>query len=132
MKIERHSPSSLNLFCASPAMFVLEKVLGIRQPMGVPAHRGTAVEEGLSLGLFDPKASLEACTSVAYKKYDAITALSSDARREEYRASIPAMVKLAVDELRPYGVPSKAQGFVQTQVEGLRYPIVGYYDFYWE
>ena len=40
---ERHSPSSLNLFAASPAMFVMERVLGIRQPVGVPAHRGTGL-----------------------------------------------------------------------------------------
>ena len=48
---ERHSPSSLNLFAASPAMFTLEHIFGIRQPVGVPAHRGVAVEDGVALGL---------------------------------------------------------------------------------
>jgi hypothetical protein len=88
MKIERHSPSSLNLFCASPSMFVLERIIGRRQPVGSPAHRGTAVEDGVTVGLLNPDASLEACTDTAFKSYDKITALSGDKRREEYRATI--------------------------------------------
>lgn len=132
MKIDRHSPSSLNLFCASPSMFVLEKVLGIRQPVGSPAHRGTAVEEGVSLGLMNPDAPLPACIEAANKKYDTVTALSGDKRREDYRETIPAMVETALTELRPYGVPTKTQGFVEWRPEGLKLPIVGYFDFEWE
>lgn len=132
MNFTRHSPSSLNLFCASPSMFVLEKILGIRQPVGSPAHRGTAVEDGVTAGLLDPTASLEHCTAVAFKKYDTITALSGDKRREDYRATIPDMVKSALEELRPYGVPSHTQQFVEWKPEGLRFPIVGYLDYRWE
>lgn len=128
----RHSPSALNLFCASPSMFVLEKVLGVRQPVGSPAHRGTAVEEGVTHGLMDLQASLESCVNAALKKYDTISALSGDRRREDYRASIPEMVKTALDELRPYGTPSKVQGFVEWRPEGLTLPVVGYFDFEWE
>ena len=47
----RHSPSSLNLFAAEPAMFVLERIMGIKQTVGVPAHRGVAVEDGVTAGL---------------------------------------------------------------------------------
>lgn len=132
MKFERHSPSSLNLFCASPSMFVLEKVLGKRQPVGAPAHRGTAVEEGITLGLLDPKASVSSCIQAALKKYDAITALSGDKRREEYRETIDGMVMAGLDELRPYGIPSHTQGFIEWRPEGLKHPIVGYFDFHWE
>jgi hypothetical protein len=127
----RHSPSACNLFAASPAMFVLEKVLGQRQPVGAPAHRGTAVEHGVTIGLQDPAASLEACVSAAQTKFDTISALSGDPRREDYRATIPAMVESALKELRPYGIPSGAQGFIEWRPEGLRLPIVGYYDFKW-
>lgn len=127
----RHSPSALNLFAASPAMFVLEKVLGQRQPVGSPAHRGTAVEAGVTLGLMDPAASVDACNAEALKKYDTITALSGDPRREDYRATIPAMVEAGLKELRPYGVPSATQGFVEWRPEGLALPIVGYFDFHW-
>lgn len=131
MKIERHSPSSLNLFCASPSMFVLERILGRRQPVGSPAHRGTAVEDGVTAGLMDPAKPLEECCAVAVKKYDQITALSGDKRREEYRATIPDMVKSGLEELRPYGVPTHCQGFIEWKPEGLKYPIVGYYDYHW-
>lgn len=128
----RHSPSSLNLFAASPAMFVLEKIIGMRQPVGAPAYRGTAVEDGVTHGLMDPAATIADCVAVAFKKYDTITALSADKRREEYRGTIPAMVESALNALRPYGIPSKCQGFIEWQPEGLKYPIVGYWDYHWQ
>lgn len=131
MKFTRHSPSSLNLFAASNSMFVLEKILGYRQPVGAPAHRGTAVEDGVTHGLLNPKATADECNAVAFKKYDTITALSQDTRREDYRLTIPDMVASALVELRPYGIPSHCQGFVEWRPEGLRYPIVGYYDYHW-
>ena len=126
---ERHSPSSLNLFAASPAMFTLEHIFGIRQPVGVPAHRGVAVEEGVALGLLNPDASLKACVAAAFTRYDTLTAMSADERREKYRATIPDMVKQALVELRGYGVPSATQGFVEWRPEGPKLPIVGYFDF---
>ncbi len=131
MKFTRHSPSSLNLFCASPSTFVLEKILGKRQVMGAPAHRGTAVEDGVTHGLMNPKAALEDCAEVALKKYDSITGLSLDKRNDDFRLSIPGMVKLALEELRPYGIPSHTQSFIEWKPEGLRYPIVGYSDYHW-
>lgn len=132
IEFKRHSPSSCNLFAASPAMFVLEKILGVRQPVGAPAHRGTAVEDGVTHGLLNPSADLKECHEIAFKKYDTITALSSDKRREEYRFTIPDMVDSALSELRPYGIPSGCQGFIEWKPEGLKYPVVGYYDYHWE
>jgi hypothetical protein len=131
VKVERHSPSSLNLFCASPAMYVLERVLGKRQPVGAPAHRGTAVEAGISLGLLDPAASIASCCAQARTTYDRLMALSGDPRREKYGEVIPEMVASGLEELRPYGVPTKTQGFIEWKPEGLQAPIVGYFDFEW-
>lgn len=131
MKIERHSPSSLNLFCASPAMYVLERVLGRRQPVGVPAHRGTAVEAGVAHGLLNPGADPQEAIDIAKGRYRQITALSSDPRREKYGESIEPMVLRALTELRPYGLPSTCQGFVEWRPDGLALPIVGYFDFAW-
>ncbi len=127
----RHSPSALNLFCASTPMFVLERIIGIRQPVGAPAHRGIAVEDGVTSGLKDQAASIESCVEIALLKYDQISALSGDRRRDEYRATIGGMVERAISELRPYGVPSRTQGFVEWKPEGLNLPIVGYFDFEW-
>lgn len=131
MKTERHSPSSLQLFCASPALFVLERVLMQRQPVGAPAHRGTAVEAGVALGLMEG-ADTASCVAEALRSFDTVSALSGDPRKEGYRADIPNMVTLALDELRPYGKPTATQGFVEWRPEGLQSPIVGYYDFMWE
>jgi hypothetical protein len=132
MLIARHSPTSLNLFCASPAMFVLERILGHKQPVGAPAHRGTAVEDGVTYGLLNPKADIEECAAIAITRFDTLMALSPDARRERYRATISDMVPSALTELRPYGVPSKYQGFVEWKPEGLKAPIVGYFDYHWD
>jgi hypothetical protein len=131
MKYLRHSPSALNLFAASPALFVLEKLLGHRQPGNAPMHRGTAVEDGVTFGLMNPEASYEDCTAVAFTKYDTISALSGDARREDYRKTIPDMVTMALKELRPYGIPSDYQKPVTWQPDGLKYPIFGYLDYHW-
>ena len=128
----RHSPSSLNLFAAEPAMWVLERVLGIKQTVGVPAHRGVAVEDGVTAGLANLQAPLPACIDVALTKYDALTAMSPDPRREQYRGTIPDMVTRALGELRSYGTPSAGQGFVEWKHDGLQLPIVGYFDYLWD
>ena len=127
-----HSPSSLNLFAASPAMFTLEHIIGLRQPVGVPAHRGVAVEEGVTVGLLNPDTPLPACVDAALVKYDVLTALSADERRNKYRATIPEMVAQALDELLAYGVPSQTQGYVEWKPDGLKLPILGYFDYHWE
>lgn len=132
MKLERHSPSSLNLFAASPAMWVLERVLGKRQPVGAPAHRGVAVEDGVAFGLKNPTNDPQDAINVALMKYDQITALSGDPRKAKYRASIEVMVLRALKELLPYGIPSSTQKFVEWRPEALKCPIVGYIDFEWE
>lgn len=89
------------------------------------------MEHGVTLGLMDPAASLEACISAAQVKYDTISALSGDPRRADYRDTIPAMVESALKELRPYGIPSGTQGFIEWRPEGMKLPIVGYFDFEW-
>jgi len=131
VKYTRHSPSALNLFAASREMFVLEKILGRRQQGGAPMYRGIAVEDGVTHGLLNPEASLEDCTAAALKTWDAKTALMIDARGENFRTEIAGMVKLAVNELRPYGIPDKCQTAHEWHPEGLKYPIFGYSDYEW-
>jgi hypothetical protein len=127
----RHSPSSLNLFAAEPAMFVLERVIGIKQPVGAPAHRGTAVEAGVTIGLQEPGAALKDCVDLALARYDVLMAMSPDPRRDKYREPIPGMVETAIKALRKYGVPTGVQGFVEWKPSELQLPVVGYYDFEW-
>jgi hypothetical protein len=129
---ERHSPSALNLFAASPSMFVLERIIGLKQPVGVPAHRGVAVEDGVAHGLKDPEAPEKDCIQIALARYDLLTAMSPDNRKEKYRDTIRDMVIQALDELRPYGIPTDTQGFITWKPPELKLPIVGYFDFKWE
>jgi hypothetical protein len=129
--LEHHSPSSLNLFAACPSMWVLEKVLGRRQPVGAPAHRGTAVEHGVTFGLEEPDRSEEQCASVALSRYDSLMALSGDPRSSSYRRDIPEMTGQALAMLRGYGSPSKVQGYVEWRPEGLMLPVIGYFDYEW-
>jgi hypothetical protein len=132
IEFTRHSPSSCNLFAASPAMWVLEKVLGLKQPVGAIAHRGVAVEDGVTLGLLNPDAPLEACVDTALSKYDTLTAMSTDDRREKFRTDIAGMVAQTLEELRPYGIPSATQGFIEWKPEGLKYPFIGFFDYHWQ
>ena len=127
-----HSPSSCTLFAADTAMWVTEKILGFKQPVGAPAHRGTAVERGVTFGLLDPDIPVMDCVKVAFRSYDQLMALSPDPRRETYREGIADMVQRALAELRPYGVPTATQGFVTWQPDGLRHPFIGYFDFRWD
>jgi hypothetical protein len=126
-----HRPTGLNLYAMCPSMFVLEYIKGIRQTVGAPAHRGTAVETGVALGLFDPRASMQACVDEACNRYDSLMALSTDARRGAYREAIPGMVQQAVTELRRYGVPAATQSVIEWQPTALRLPIKGHLDFEW-
>ena len=50
-KNSRHSPSSLNAFASSPAMFIMERLLGFSSPVGAAAYRGTACEAGVVAAL---------------------------------------------------------------------------------
>lgn len=128
---EHHSPSSLNLFAASPAMWVLEKVLGEKQPVGSPAHRGSAVEAGVAYGLNDPEAPIADCTKTALREFDNRGILQPDPRKARYRETIPSMVERATKHLRQYGDPTGMQGFVEWRPGDLRMPIIGFYDFVW-
>lgn len=126
-----YSPSECNLYAAEPAMWVLEKVLGHKQPVSVPAHRGVAVEDGVTAGLAELDKPVSECIDVALAKYDSLTAMSGDPRRDKYRTTVPDMVSSALDELRQYGTPTSMQGRVERKLEGLALPMLGFYDYEW-
>jgi hypothetical protein len=140
MKVERHSPSSLNLFAANLPMYVLERILGHKQAVGAVAHRGTTVEHGVAHGLLDLDATPDECIDKALQKYDLLTAFAfgsdpdakKDPRTVDVRAGIRGMVTHGLDELRPYGTPTRVQDYIEWRPEGLKCPIVGYLDFAWD
>lgn len=125
------SASTLNTFAASPAMFVIEKILKRRQPVGASAHRGTATEAGVAAFLLQEK-SVSDAQEIALKEFDRLTALSGDPRRATERDGIPGLVANGIGALRDYGRPTAAQGKIEHWFEGVAVPLIGYYDFKWD
>jgi hypothetical protein len=122
--IDHVSASSLNLWAAEPALWVMQRLLRKRAPVAPAAHIGTAVEAGVEaalLGLAQP-------LTVAGKKYDA---LCGDA---EARKRIGGMLERALGRLLAYGAPDlpttgERQQRVEIGLEGVPVPCVGYTDF---
>ena len=136
---ERHgldhlSASSVNLFVAQPAMWAMQKLLGRKSSVGPAAHRGTAIEAGVEMGLFDPAVSVEACQNLAIARFNQLTALSSDPAVQKERVNIAPAVAIALAELRQYGIPEAAEGNRQHRIEvllpGVPVPFIGWLDFW--
>ena len=68
------SASSLNTYASQPAAWAMSYLLKRRLPVGAAAHRGTAIEAGVSAGLFDPAKPVEDCIAIALAEYDRLTA----------------------------------------------------------
>jgi hypothetical protein len=126
--IKHLSPSTINTFAAQPALFVMEKLLKRRGPVGCSAHRGTAAEAGIVMGLLDHSASIEACQAHAAREYDRLTALSGDPKREKERDAVPGIVASGINELRQYGVPSGVQVRIERTLPGVPVPWLGFAD----
>ena len=126
--IEHLSPSTCNLFEASPAAFVLNKVLKRGGKVGAAAYRGTAVEKGIEHGLLTG-APVKDCIDVAKKEFWSLNALSSDPRRDKEEGSIADFVTVGLAELLPYGKPSSTQIKIEHSFDEIAVPFVGFYDF---
>ena len=113
-------------------MYVMERILGMKQAVGATAHRGTAVEYGVAAGLLDLDLDPDDCIAASLKRYDELMTFSKDDRKAEIREDIPSMTRMALDELRQYGTPTRVQHFCEWRPDGLKYPIVGYLDFAWD
>ena len=124
--IDHVSASSLNLWAAQPALWVMERLLKLRAPVGPAAHVGTAVERGLEHALLRPE-TLHDAVPVALEAYDA---LSSDA---DQRLKIAPMVEQAVKLMADLGKPDVPEDGRQHRVEialdGVPVPCIGFTDF---
>lgn len=125
------SASSLSTFAAEPALWVMEKLLKRRGPVGCAAHRGTAAETGIVHGLLNPDAAIEDCQAKALAEYDQLTALSGDPKRQKEREAVPAIVATAIPALRPYGIPDGVQLKIERRLDGVPVPFIGFVDLRW-
>ena len=134
--IDHLSASSINLFVAEPAMWAMQKLMGRKSGVGAAAHRGTSIEAGVEMGLFEPDAPVEACQELAQARFNQLTVLSGDPNREKEFAAIAPSVAIALKELRQYGVPSAADGNrqhrIETRIDGVSVPFIGWLDFWFQ
>lgn len=123
------SASSCNTWAAAPALWVMERLLGRKSPVGAAAHRGTAVEAGVNMGMLDTSLDPETCVAEAVKVFNGLTALSGDPKRESEGASVPDITRQALRELRGYGKDVVTQERIEWKSEGVVVPYVGYVDY---
>jgi hypothetical protein len=133
---ERHeishlSASSCNLFAAQPALWVVEKVLKRKAPVGAAAHRGSAVEAGVAKGLLNPESTVDECVAEAESVYRQRTALCGDPKRDSEGKAIGDLVRTAINELAAYGPGVQCQEKIEWRDPYISVPFVGYADFRW-
>jgi hypothetical protein len=108
--IDHLSPSSLNMSMGSLSAWCVRYLLRQRFPSGWAAERGKAVEVGVALGLFDMDRTVEECTAFALETFDNVAKIDDVLNladgKEKARKEVEAMVPLALEELRPLGVPT--------------------------
>lgn len=126
--IDHLSASSLNLWAAQPALWITERLLGRRTPIGIPAARGRSVEHGVHAGLIDPSKTPAECVVEAEREFNRETALTGDQRRDEERGKIAGYVHGALAELRKYGIPDAYQKRIEIKLDDVPVPIVGFID----
>ena len=126
-RIEHVSASSLNLFAAEPALWVMERLCGRRGKVGPAAHVGTAVEAGVEAALLGKAEGIEAAAALAGARYDQLC------QDQDAREKIAPMVRQAYAALSPYGAPDVPedgrQHRVEVQLEGVPVPCIGFTDF---
>jgi len=122
------SASSLNLWASEPALWVMERLLGLRSPGNALMARGKAVEEGIHAGLVDGSKTVEQCSSIALSAYDKEMALVADEKRDSERENIPGYVEHGLAELRQYGVPTAYQDRVEYRLDDVPVPVIGFID----
>lgn len=128
----KHFSASTCALAENDMALLLMKLKGVRNSVGSAAHRGSAAEHGVAMGLMDLSVPVADCQAAAVKEFDRLTALSADANREKEREAVPGIVEQALAELRPYGVPSHTQYKIEWAHPDVPLPFIGYADFFWE
>ena len=121
------SISNVNDFIMRRPKWYLTRVRKMNFPVGVEAHRGSAVERGVVHGLVH-KAGPEKCVELALSSYDELTADMDIEEAAKCRAPIPGLVKGLLDAMAGF-VPINTQrrcGLTSPTTGAI--PWVGYTD----
>lgn len=124
----RYSPSMILTYLNEPALFLLRRRFQIRSEVGPGAWLGDAVHTGSEMALLHPQAEHDAVLSAAFAKFDERSMGEVREDITEARARVPAMLKNALDALRPLGKPIIAEGWCEAPVPGTDLVIRGKFD----
>ena len=125
------SPSSINSWESNAPLWVAEKLLKKKRPAGAPIHRGNVVENAVVAVLTGK--SLADAVKAALKEFDK-NIIIGDEKTQKERDGIPAMIEMAVEELKAYGKPEFSIDGSQKKVslncygDGWTLPVIGYLD----
>ena len=128
------SPSSLNLFIASSAKWVMRYLYKITEDPGPGAFRGTAIHHAIENFLNDPKISVEDCIEKAYVLFDnkIKNSFTTDGAELDREIIAPTVRKAltAIDEFTKKNKAQyvKSETKVKTTFDGIDVSIIGYVD----
>lgn len=126
--INHLSPSSLALYRAAPALWVLRYLFGARDDETPYSWRGKAVELAVNAVVFEGASDDDAIDlAMAAFEGEAQGELSAEISRE--RNVIPGMVRRAAWAFRKLGKPLAYQSRIEVWIDGIEVPIIGYADF---
>lgn len=128
--IKHLSPSSLNLWQAEPALWMLRYLHQFKDAVGPAAHRGSAVEGGLEHWL--QHRDLAAAGLVAHELYASLTDGLAEPEHEAERALITPMLQQATVAMEQAPPLTGKQLAVETYLPGIEVPVIGYLDFMFE
>ena len=124
------SPSSLNLYAASPALWTGRYMLGWKEAFGPSAARGTAIENGLDSWLYQRNKG-EALEG-ALANFALNTQGQADEDHEAERANIEPMLSQAIEALKDCPKPIARQMKIEHRIDGIEVPVIGYLDYLFE
>ena len=123
----RLSVSNLNDFISRRPKWYLTRVKGISLPVGVEAHRGSAVEFGVVRGLVHNTAP-DQCAEAALQSYDDLVKDMDVDEAAKCREPIPGLVKTLLDALPGFKALATQKRCEWTFPETGLIPWVGYAD----
>lgn len=135
--IDHLSWSSLKLYRAEPALWVLKYLHGVKDDFGPAAWRGKAVEAGLDWYLYkrDATQALEAATQQYDNEYQAYTERTAGVvpdKLDDEADLIPGMLEQAIAKAADWPTPVARQHKIEYWIDSIEVPVIGYVDYLFE
>jgi hypothetical protein len=129
--IKHLSASSLALYRAEPSIWTMKYLYGVKDEMGAAVWRGSAVEAGVDLMIYNPTATVSEVLPTAYARFDNEAQGEISDKIDKERGGIPGFIEQAASLLRPLGIPTARQWRTDLWLDGIEVPVIGYLDYLW-